>query len=82
MRNLSECPKGYRFPMTSIKYAVWLYHRFTLSFRDVQEILFERGIDISHETIRVWCGRFGAAIAKKLRHREPRRDSPVSLRHP
>jgi putative transposase len=73
VRDLSERPKGYRFPMTIIKYAVWLYHRFTLSFRDVQEILFERGIDISHETIRAWCGRFGPAIAEELRDREPRR---------
>ncbi len=69
----TECPKGYRFPKTIISYAVYLYHRFLLSYRDVQELLFERGIDVSHETVRVWCAKFGPDLAEALRHRRPRR---------
>ncbi len=68
-----ERPKGYRFPKTIISYAVYLYHRFLLSQRDVQELLFERGIDVSHETIRAWCTKFGSYLAEALRHRKPRR---------
>jgi len=68
-----ERPKGYRFPKTIISYAVYLYHRFLLSYRDVQELLFERGIDVSHETVRVWCAKFGPDLAEALRHRKPRR---------
>ncbi len=68
-----EPPKGYRFPKTIISYAVYLYHRFLLSYRDAQELLFERGIDVSHETVRVWCAKFGPDLAEALRHRKPRR---------
>jgi len=68
-----ECPKGYRFPKVVISYAVYLYHRFLLSYRDVQELLFKRGIDVSHETVRAWCVRFGPDMAEALRHRKPRR---------
>ena len=68
-----EPPKGYRFPKLIISYAVYLYHRFLLSYRDVQELLFERGVDISHETVRVWCATFGPNLAEALRHRKPRR---------
>jgi len=73
MDESSERPKGYRFPKTIIAHAVYLYHRFLLSYRDVQELLFERGINVSHETIRVWCVKFGPNIAEALRHRKPRR---------
>jgi putative transposase len=52
MVEASEYPKGYRFPKLIISYAVYLYHRFLLSYRDVQELLFKRGIDVSHETVR------------------------------
>ncbi len=69
----AECPKGYRFPKTIISYAVYLYHRFLLSYRDVQELLFERGVNVSHETIRAWCAKFGPDIAEALRQRKPRR---------
>jgi putative transposase len=69
----SECPKGYRFPKTIIAYTVYLYHRFLLSYRDVQELLFERGVDLSHETVRAWCARFGPDLADALRHRKPKR---------
>ena len=69
----AECPKGYRFPKAVISYAVYLYHRFLLSYRDVQELMFERGVDVSHETIRVWCAKFGPELAQALRYRKPRR---------
>ncbi len=73
MSDASEYPKGYRFPKAVISYAVYLYHRFLLSYRDVQELLFERGIDVSHETVRAWCGRFGPDLAEALHHRKLRR---------
>ncbi len=73
MFEASESPKGYRFPKLVISYAVNLCHRFLLSYRDVQELLFERGIDINHKTVRAWCHRFGPDMAEALRHRKPRR---------
>ena len=60
----------HRFPAEIISFAVWLYFRFTLSFRDVQEILFERGVVVSSEAIRLWCQKFGAAFAEQLKRRE------------
>ncbi len=79
MHESSERPKGYRFPKTIISYAVYLYHRFLLSYRDVQELLFERGVDVSHETVRVWCAKFGPDLAEALRHRKPRRGTTWHL---
>ncbi len=73
MFDASESPKGYRFPKLIISHAVYLYHRFLLSYRDVQELLFERGIDVSHETVRAWCACFGPDMAEALRKRKPRR---------
>ena len=73
MSEASECPKGYRHPKAVISYAVYLYHRFLLSYRDVQELLFERGVNVSHETVRAWCAKFGPDIAEALHHRKPRR---------
>jgi putative transposase len=73
MHESSERPKGYRFPKLIISYAVYLYHRFLLSYRDVQELMFERGVNISHETVRVWCTKFGPDLAEALRHRKPKR---------
>src|SRR4029077_13712208 len=52
---------------------VWLYHRFPLSFRDVQELMLKRGVDVSYETIRAWCDRFGQEYANQLRRRGPRK---------
>ena len=60
---------GYRFPRDIIQRAVWMYLRFTLSFRDVEEHLAERGITVSHETIRRWVLAFGPTIARRLRAR-------------
>ncbi len=56
-------------PQEIIAHAVWLYHRFSLSFRDVEELLFARGIDVTYETIRQWCRRFGQTYANQLRRR-------------
>ncbi|HJY84209.1 MAG TPA: IS6 family transposase [Candidatus Binatia bacterium] len=64
--------RGYRFPPEIISYAVWLYHRFCLSFRDVEELLAERGITVSYEALRQWCLKFGSSFTKKLRHRQGR----------
>ena len=61
--------KGFRFPPEIISHCVWLYHRFPLSFRDVQELMLERGVDVSYETIRAWCDRFGQQYANQLRRR-------------
>jgi putative transposase len=63
---------GYRFPAEVIGHAVWLYHVFGLSLRDVELILAERGIGVTHESIRRWCLRFGAEFARKLRRRRPK----------
>ena len=70
MRPLSYA--GYRFPPEIIQHAIWLYLRFTLSFRDVEELLAERGIDVSHETIRRWVAVFGPMIARRLRAMRPK----------
>src|SRR5258707_6330499 len=62
----------HRFPPEIIQHAIWLYLRFTLSYRDVEELLAERGLDISYETVRRWVLKFGPAIARRLRQRRPR----------
>ena len=63
---------GYRFPPDIIERAVWLYLRFTLSYRDVEELLAERGIMVTYETIRRWILTLGPAIARRLRARRPK----------
>ena len=63
---------GYRFPPEIIQQAIWLYLRFTLSFRDVVDLLAERGIIVSYETMRRWVNHFGPKIAADLRKRRPR----------
>jgi putative transposase len=64
--------KRHRFPGEIISHAVWLYYRFSLSHRDVEELLFERGIMVSYEAIRKWCRKFGQGYANQLRRRRPR----------
>ena len=59
--------RGYRFPPDVIAYAVWLYHRFNLSLRDLEDLLAERGITVSYETIRQWCATFGPHYARRIR---------------
>ena len=61
--------RGYRFPSEIISHAVWLYYRFALSFRDVEDLLAQRSITVTYETIRQWCLTFGADYARTLRHR-------------
>src|SRR3954466_6033890 len=60
---------GFRFPKAIIQHAIWLYLRFTLSLGDVEELLAERGIVVTYETVRVWAARFGPVIARHLRRR-------------
>jgi putative transposase len=64
--------QGYRFPPEIISHAVWLYYRFTLSLRDVEDLLAERGITVSYETIRQWCEKFGPGYAARLKRRQGR----------
>jgi putative transposase len=64
--------RGYRFPAAIISHAVWLYFRFALSHRDIEELLAERGVQVSYEAIRLWCRRFGATYAIGLRRRRSR----------
>ena len=62
----------HQFPPAIIRHAVWLYVRFTLSYRDVEDLLAERGLDVSYETVRRWVLKFGVLFARELRHRRPR----------
>jgi putative transposase len=64
--------RRHRFPPVVIQHAVWLYLRFTLSYRDVEDLLAERGLDISYETVRSWVLKFGPVIAQRLRRHRPR----------
>jgi putative transposase len=64
--------KGFRFPVEIIGHCVWLYYRFPLSFREIQEMMAQRGIIVSHETVRQWCAKFGQTYANGLRRRRPR----------
>jgi putative transposase len=61
--------RHHRFPPAVIQHAIWLYLRFTLSYRDVEELLVERGLDLSYETVRRWVLKFGPTIARNLRRR-------------
>jgi putative transposase len=63
--------RRHRFPVEIISHAVWLYYRFSLSHRDGEELLAERGIRVSYEAIRLWCRKFGPAYAEQLRRRRP-----------
>jgi putative transposase len=64
--------KNHRFPAEIISHAVWLYFRFCLSYRDVEALLFARGVTVTYEAIRKWCRKFGQSYANELRHRRPR----------
>lgn len=61
--------KRYRFPSEIIQYAVWLYYRFNLSQRDIEDLLAERGINVTYETIRLWCNKFGPKYAARLKRK-------------
>ncbi len=72
MTNPAPSYHGYRFPPAIIGHAVWLCHRFCLSFRDTEDLLAQRGITVSCEAIRQWCQIFGPAYARRLRRRRGR----------
>ena len=75
--------KRFRFPITVISQAIYLYNRFTLSYRDVPDLLFERGIIVSHQTIKKWNVRFGAMFADEIkkRRRKPTRRWHIDEAH-
>jgi putative transposase len=64
--------KGFRYPVEIISHCVWLYHRFPLSLREVEEMMLARGVVVTYETIRQWCRTFGQTYANGLRRRQPR----------
>lgn len=70
--------KRHRFPSFVIAHAVWLYFRFPLSLRLVEEILLERGVIVSYETIRCWAKKFGPVYARRLRRKAP---NPTDVWH-
>ena len=72
MSETATCYKRHRFPPALIAHAVWLYLRISLSLRAVEELLIERGVEVSHETLRQWVAKFGPLIARGLRRREAR----------
>ncbi len=72
MKSSTISYRGHRFPPEIISHAVWLYHRFCLSFRDVEDLLAERGVTVSYETIRQWCRKFGSDYARTLKRRAGR----------
>ena len=69
MNQIKPLYHGYRFPPEIISHGVWLYHRFCLSYRDVEDLLAERGIVASYESIRSWCNKFGPAYARLIKKR-------------
>ena len=69
MNKSTSLYKRHRFPPEIIQYAVWLYHRFNMSHRDIEDLLAERGIEVSYEAIRLWCNKFGPQYAKRLKRK-------------
>ncbi len=72
MSRSSSLYRRHRFPGEIISRCVWLYYRFSLSYRDVEELMAQRGVRVTYETIRQWCLKFGQTIADELRRRRPR----------
>ena len=72
MRSSPDPHYRHRFPAEIISHGVWLYHAFSLSLRDVELLLAERGIVVSYETVRRWCQKFGETFADRLHRRRPR----------
>ena len=64
--------KGFRFPAEIISHCTWLYFRFSLSFRDIEEMMAERGVVLTYETVRQWCLKFGQMYANELKRRRPK----------
>ena len=71
--------KGHRFPAEIISHCVWLYFRFSLSYRDVEELMAARGVLLTYETVRQWCLKFGQTYANELRRRRPRVASKLNV---
>ena len=67
MNTRAHSYKRHRFPPDIIQYAVWLYYRFNISHRDIEDLLAQRGIEVSRESIRLWCNKFGPTYARRLR---------------
>ena len=72
MESASLSYKGHRYPVEVISHCVWLYFRFPLSFREVEELMLQRGVIVSYETVGRWCAKFGQAYADGLCRRRPR----------
>jgi putative transposase len=72
MQRLRPAYRRHRFPPEIISHAVWLYCRFCLSFRDVEDLLAQRGITVNYETVRQWCAKFSRDYARRLRRRQRR----------
>ncbi|SOF02073.1 Transposase (or an inactivated derivative) [Streptomyces sp. OV198] len=72
MSSVPPSYRGHRYPVGVISHCVWLYFRFPLSYREVEELMLQRGLIVSYETVRRWCGKFGQAYADGLRRRRPR----------
>ncbi len=72
MKSTRSLYHGHRYPAEIISHAVWLYYRFSLSFREVEDLLAERGITVSYETIRRWCAKFGLEYVRRLKRRQGR----------
>ena len=72
--------KGHRYPAEIIAHCGWLYHRFPLSFREVEGLMVVRGVIVTYETIRQWCAKFGPVYAAGLRRRQPRPGDKWHLR--
>ena len=72
MKSHAPSYRGYRCPPDITSHAVWLYYRFGLSCRDVEDLLAKCGVTVTYEAIRQWCSRFGLAYARRLRHRRGR----------
>ncbi len=72
MKKPTPSYQRHRFPSEIISHAVWLHHRFCLSFREVEELLAERGVMVTYETVRQWCLKFGPDYARKLKKRQGR----------
>ena len=75
----SLCYRRHRFPPTVIQHAIWLYLRFTLSYRDVEDLLAERGLEVSYETVRRWVLKFGPLIRQAVAPASPPAERSVAL---
>ena len=69
MNTSASLYKRHRFPSEIIQYAVWLYYRFNMSHRDIEDLLAERGIEVSYESIRLWCNKFGPQYTMRLKRK-------------